>query len=240
VVAFGELESGFWGVAWLPPGGPGGGVVGVGADASPTPLTLAGRDASEPWSLRGEGIELRWEGLSEAVWRDPSAPEQGFDQLCRVTGTIQAHPSPGGLPSLGWRTAQPAPGKVSSLRQVAAWFEPGDGFALVALRPAKAKGQDQDVVTAAEFDQRHATPATDPRLSTTYTASGKPSRAGVELWMETAEDAEQLYPRRAIGEATQSPVGWEVGDVAMEAQPFRWYSTGHEGAGIYLLGSYRR
>jgi hypothetical protein len=129
---------------------------------------------------------------------------------------------------------------MASLRLVAAWFEPGDGFALLALRPAKAKGQDQDVVVAAEFDQRRATSATDPRLSTTYTASGKPTRAGVELWIEAAEDSENLYPRRAIGEAAQPPVGWEVGDLALEAQLFRWHSTGHEGAGIYLLGNYRR
>jgi hypothetical protein len=239
VVAFGDLESGLWGAAWLPPDGAGEGAVGVGSDVGPRPLTLTGQDLSAPWRLRGEGIELEWEGLSNAVWRDSSAPEKGFDQLCRVTGTVETGLSARGLPSLGWRTAFPDPVKVSSLRLLAAWFEAGDGFALLALRPAKARGQEQDVVVAAEFDQHRATSVTDPRLSTTYSASGEPMRAGVEVWIEAAEDSEQLYPRRAIGEATQSPVRWEVGDLAVEAQPFRWHSTGHEGAGIYLLSNYR-
>ncbi|MFL5822782.1 MAG: hypothetical protein ACJ764_05000 [Solirubrobacteraceae bacterium] len=238
-MAFGDLESGLWGVAWFPPSGPGAGVVGVGPEVQPRPLTLSGHEASALWKLEGEGIELDWEALSEAVWRDPTAPDQGFDQLCRVSGTIQPGQSASGLPCLGWRTTHVDPGQASSLRQVAAWFEPGDGFAVLALRPPKAKGQEQDVVAAAEFDQQHALRVEDPRLSTTYSSSGQATRAGVELWMEAAEDSEQLYARRAIGEATAPPVQWEVGDVALEAGPFRWYSGGREGPGVYVLGSRR-
>ena len=233
VLAFCDLESGLWGAAWIPPGGAAIGVVGVGSEAGARQVTLEGSDPSGTWRLRGEGIELDWEGVSEAVLREIGAPEEGFDQMCHVSGTA---PGGRGLPCLGWRSTQPDPGKMSSLRQAAAWFEPGEGFAVLALRPTKAKGQDQDAMFAAQFGRHHAAQVIDPRLSTTYLGSGQAGRAGVELWTEASEESEHLYPHRAVGEAIQAPVQWEAGGLALEAQPFRWYSAGREGGGIYLLG----
>ena len=164
-------------------------------------------------------------------------PDQGFDQLCRVSGTIDA----ASVDCPGWRGGRlqaPEPGRLTSVREVVGWFEEEEGFAVRALRPAKAKGQDHDVITAAEFDPRRVAPVEDPRLSSTTGASGELLRAGVELWVPAGEDSDQLYPRRAIGEAIQPAVGFAVESLGLEAQPFRWYSGEREGAGVYLLGRY--
>jgi hypothetical protein len=216
------------------------GVLGLAEEAQAGPLDLDGAGAEERWQLEGQGYELGLEGLTEPVWSDPTAPEGGFDQLCRVTGAIETDQGRRELECLGWRTARAEatdPG-VGSLRLVAGWFEAQEGFALLALRPRKANGQDEDTVSAALFDPGAGRPVADPRLSTTYSESGQPKRAGVELWVETDPDSDHLYPRRAVGQALAPPVQWQVDNVALEAQPFRWFSGGREGPGVYLLGQW--
>lgn len=238
--AFGGAEPGGWGAAWLVPGAPATGVLGLPDRAGAEELTLEGAGPEEPWQLRTGAGELMLEGVTAAVWRDPQAPEDGFDQLCRVRGTIEAGGGRSELDCLGWRGTRP-PGidpAVSSFRLTAGWFDPDEGFSLLALRPRKASGQDEDVIDAALFDPGAARPVAEPRLSTTYTGSGEPTRAGVELWMETEPDSDHLYPRRAVGQALAPPVHWQVADVALEAQPLRWFSGGREGTGIYLLGQW--
>ena len=59
VLALADPRTGLWGAAWIPAGGSGGGVLGVGADASARELVLVGDDPSGPWRLEGEGVEPR-------------------------------------------------------------------------------------------------------------------------------------------------------------------------------------
>jgi hypothetical protein len=235
--AFAEPDGGRWGAAWLAPGAPPVGVLGGGDQASVEPLALEGAGADEPWRLAaGQGTELVLEALGEPAESDPEAEQDGFDQLCRVSGTESGRQ----LECLGWRgvRARPVDAAVTSLRLVAGWFDDQDGFVLLAGRPGKAKGQDEDLIAATLFDADGGRAVTDPRLSTTYTASNQPTRAGVELWIEVDADPDHLYPRRALGQALAAPVQWSLAEIALEAQPFHWFSAGREGPGVYLLGQW--
>lgn len=239
--AFGHLEDGEWGAAWLPPGSAGSGVVGRGDAAAASPMEVSGSGPDEPWRVDREHGGLTLEGIGEPVWSDPAAPEHGFDQLCRVTGEIAAGQAASSVDCLGWRGAHPLAGPAgaaSSVRLAVGWFDVGDGFALQALRPGKARGQDEDAIQAVLFDAGAGQVVADPRLSTTYTESGEAARAGVELWIETEPGSDHLYPRRALGEPLASPTRWTAAEVALQAQPFRWFSGGREGPGIYLLGQW--
>lgn len=237
--AFGEPIAGAWGAAWLAPGASPAGVVGLTHQAAAADLRLEGVGADEPWRLTAVGTELVLEGVTEPAWRNPGAPGEGFDQLCRVSGTVENGSGRRELTCLGWRGARPPAfdPSVGSFRLVAAWFEPEEGFALVAARPRRAHGQDEEAVEAVLFDPGAPHSVAEPRLSTTYGESGRPTRAGVELWIETEPDSDHLYPRRAVGEAVAGPVGWTAGGTSLQAQPFRWFSGGREGSGVYLLGN---
>ena len=129
-------------------------------------------------------------------------------------------------------------GKLESVRAVSTWFEPDEGFALMAFRGRRAKHHDSDVITAAVLGPETSAPVEDPRLSTTYDAGGWPVRAGLELWL-TAENEEEQYPRRAAGEATGARMQTAAGELDLRAEPFRWHSRGREGAGMYLLARRR-
>jgi hypothetical protein len=204
------------------------------------PAALEGEDASESWRLEfGDGA-LTFEGLGDPV-KDPDEAPGEFDQLCRVGGTVVIGGEAREVSCLGWRGARPSDvlaGDVASLRQVAAWFGPEDGFSLLALRPARAKGQDAEAVSAALFAAEESKRVADPRLSTTYDDSGELVRAGVELWIQAGDDPDQQHPRRAVGESIQRPARWAVEGLAFHAQPFHWHASGREGPGIYLLGQH--
>jgi hypothetical protein len=123
----------------------------------------------------------------------------------------------------------------AAVREVAAWFDPGDGLALAAFRPRGAKGQDADVISAAVLDADSSAPVEDARLSTTYAADGWVARAGLELWLGGDEDQQVL--RRAAGEAIGVRGSARAGDLELRAELLRWHSGGRDGAGLYLLAS---
>jgi hypothetical protein len=164
---------------------------------------------------------------------------------------------------LGWRSSRDGRidlDRLGSFRQVSAWFEPGEGLAVLALRPRKARGQESDVVAAAVLETEHPGPVSEPRLSTTYTATGLPLRAGLELWIDDGSDAgsereadrgrggedgdgveptAHQYPRRASGEALGAYADWKVAEFELHAELFRWHNRGRDGAGVYLLGQHQ-
>lgn len=234
--AFGSVDPAIWGAAWLS------------AEDKPSHIALAsptggttlaagieGHSAEEPWRITGDGVELLLTPLGE-----PSDHRQeGFDQLGHVEGRFTLEGQQHAVSCLGWRAAareDAVDDRVGSFRQVAAWFEPAEGLALLALRPRSARGQEADVLTAAVLDPETSIEVADPRLSTTYSSDGQPSRAGIELWVG---DEEQQYPRRAAGEALGQPLAWRVGRLEVHAQLFSWHSRGANGAGIYLIGTAR-
>lgn len=238
IFAFGGLNGGPWGAAWIAPEADQAVLLGPGGKSGAVSLQMEG-EASDRWRVASGATELTLEGLGEPAWSDGSDQAAGFDQLCQVSGVLAGVAGRQEVRCLGWRSARPhplGPGRLESLRQVAGWFDPDDGFALLALRREGGQGQDQDQISAALFSPTGARPVADPRLSTTYTGSDEPTRASVELWVETEGDPETQYPRRAIGEATAAAAQSRAGELWLEARPFRWYGGGREGAGVYLIG----
>jgi hypothetical protein len=230
--AFGDLDSAVWGLAWVHgEAGTGHAVLdsGLGARVAAAELESPGPDGE--WRLRGDGFE---------IVLSPSGDADGG--LVRATGTLAADGGDRSLDAPGWRAAvdePPAAGELDSLRLVAAWFGDDEGLALLAVRPRKARGQENDEVTAALIESGAAGDVADARLSTTYSGDGVPARAGVELWVsEPAEDPEVAgeRPHRLAGEVAGPPVAFADQGIEFSAQPFRWHSHGRDGAGVYLLG----
>jgi hypothetical protein len=246
-LAFGDLDAGIWGIAWIPADGPAPVALGAGSDWEVSVATLRGTGDGEEWRLQGDDLELLLSPSAPPVSPDgQAAAVGGFDQLCRTGGRVTIGGDERVVESLGWRSARNGDlqlDRIESFRQVSAWFDSEDGLALFALRPHGARGQEADVVAASVFEPEGAHPVADPRLSTTYTAAGLPARAGVELWVDLevpedpdAEDGHGQFPRRAAGEVLGPGAGWEVGGFAIHGAPLRWHSRGRDGAGVYLLG----
>jgi hypothetical protein len=144
----------------------------------------------------------------------------------------------------GTRSGARAIDQFESARLVWGWFEPREGFALVALRPHASRGHEDDVVSAAVLAPDHGRPVSTPLLSTTYAEDGRPLRVGLELWLEeesSADEAEarQQYPRRAAGESFGTAVRAPSGDLDLQAEQLRWHETDRDGAGVYLLARRR-
>ncbi len=194
---------------------------------------LTGSSPNEPWRVSAPGAQLTIDGLGDPV---ASASPEGFDQLCRVQGRIAVGDEERELDALGRRSVRAAVAvtELDSLRDVSAYFEPAEGIALTALRPRRRRGHDHDVVLAAVLEDGGGSEVEDPRLSTTYTATGDPWRVGLELWLAGEDEATQ-YPVRAAGEAVAAGARETVGDLELYAGPLLWHSRGREGGGVYLL-----
>lgn len=205
---------------------------------------LIGAGEGEAWRIDGDGTALRLNPAGPARRANvPDGALSSLDQLCTVSGTLRLGGSAREIRAMGWRTTLTGKlelERIDSFRQTAAWFEPTQGFSLVALRPRKSRGQDADVVAAVLLEAEETQPVADPRLSTTYNAAGFPARAGLELWLEeeNGDQAESTahYLRRAAGEAVDAGVDWEVAGFKLHAALLRWHSRGVDGTGIYLLG----
>jgi hypothetical protein len=235
--AFGDLEAGVWGAAWIAGGAEPAVGVGTGDATSAQPVALQGDGEAEDWRADGDGVELVVSPAGASV--AAAAGNGGFDQLCRVSGAFTLTGGEHRIDCLGHRGARDARRGLEdydSIRAVAAWFEPEDGLALTALRPRKFRGHDDDDVAAAVLDPADPRAVADPRLSTTYTAAGLPARAGVELWLDEPEESEDpQYPRRAVGEAVGPSLRLRSGGVEVLAELFLWHTRGRDGAGVYLL-----
>jgi hypothetical protein len=220
-VTFGDLESGTWGAAWhLGNGDSGFGLIG----ALKASLT-------SDWRLTGDGVEL--EVVAEGV---RSEFEDGFDELVTVKGRLGER----SVECLGRRGERRAldPVDYESIRDVSAWFAPDDGVSLLAARPRPARGHEAELLSVSAFETGRALPIADPRLSTAYSADGSPSRAGLELWLEQPDDAEEEAhhpPYRAAGEAAGDSANVDTGSLAVEGRLFRWHWRGHDGPGVYLI-----
>ncbi len=195
---------------------------------------LGGVSAQEPWTVSAPGVELHVDGLGEAVH---SEDPPGFEQLCRVHGRIAVEDAERAVDVLGRRSSLSgvAVGDLDSVRDISAYFEPAAGIALTALRPRKRRGgHDRDVILAAVLEEGGPHAVEDPRLSTTYSASGDPWRVGLELWLAGDDDSGQ-YSVRAAGEVAGPGAHETVDGIDVSAAPLRWHSRGRLGAGVYLL-----
>jgi hypothetical protein len=239
-IAFGDLDTGSWGAAW------GGSepllTVGDRSGSRTLSATVDGSRADGEWRLSADGVSLLLAPVGEPA--PTGGEDDGFDQLCRVTGRFELDGSAREVDSLGRRGTRPREvdlKRCDSVRDVSAWFGPDDGvadegIAVVAMRANGAHGHEADVVTAALVEANGPVAVADPRLSTTYDAAGLPISASLELWLD--EEGEQ-YPRRAAGEAVGTPACLAHDGLDVVARLFRWHSRGREGAGVYLLVRFR-
>jgi hypothetical protein len=238
-LAFGDLKTDLWAAGWIGPES----FLAFGRPASDSPastvrVTVTGSQASEDWSLSGDGIELTVSPVGDPV---NSSELEGYDQLCRLHGRLVLAGSEQAVEVPGRRSLRAGVdlGRLDSLRDVCALFGPDDAVALTALRPRRTSGHGGDLVVATVFDPAGAVAVADPRLSTTYAADGSPTRAGIELWLDVSEDSDEQYPRRAAGEATGLRADATVDGLSVSAHAFWWHSRGNDGAGVYLLARAR-
>ena len=248
-LAFGDEEGGQWGAAWVHGAGNGMLAVRMGPQLAVLDVRLDHERDGERWLVEGDGVSLELTPSGQAT-RTVAAEGalEAVNQLCVVAGALTLTGTAHEVSCPGWHGVLESTiqlDRIESFRQVCAWFDQHEGLALTALRPRKAHGQEADVVAAAVLDAEPAPPVADPRLSTTYSAAGIPARAGLELWL--AEDSSESdegeaasqYPRRAAGESIGAALDWTVEGFDLHAEPLRWHSRGHDGAGVYLLGRRR-
>ncbi|MGH2858115.1 MAG: hypothetical protein ACRDMJ_11605 [Solirubrobacteraceae bacterium] len=229
---FGEVDGGLWGVAVAAPE-----PVVMLCDregASLVPAGISWTAEERGWRLTGGGLELDVEPGGEGTALPDGEELGGFQELCRVRGTALLGAAQRPLDCIGTRCVVDglAPGVFATARAVAGWFADDDAFMLLALRSAAGARHADDLVAATLFDPEGWVAVADPRLSTTYAASGQPSRTNLELWVG---DGENEYPRRAAGEAAGPGLSSTVGDLKLCGTPLECHSRGHEGAGVYLL-----
>ncbi|HZE03861.1 MAG TPA: hypothetical protein VE127_01480 [Solirubrobacteraceae bacterium] len=187
------------------------------------------------WRLSGREFDLRVEPSAGA----PAAPAEppadaGLQELCRVHGHIALGGRELRVDNVGSRAVMEGvdAASLASLRAVAGWFGADDAFLLLALRDARARGQESDRVAATLFDPDGRLPVGEPRLSTTYDSDGVPSRVNLELWVGEGDNE---FPRRAAGEAAAASGTVTAGGMELRAVPLRCHSRGQEGAGVYVL-----
>lgn len=169
---------------------------------------------------------------------DPGAQltaSEGYEQLCRIEGTVAVGQSEHVVRCLGQRGhtwGAPDWERLALTRSLSAWLDDDGGLALSAVRPAKAKGHAEEAITAVLLDRADdglaARPVAEARLSTTYDGAGHQRRAGLELW-ET-EDAD--YPRRASGQVLCG-TSLELGRLRLDCAFFAWTMDGRSGVGRY-------
>jgi hypothetical protein len=221
VLAFAALDGSRWGVA----AGGEQGLVAVAetgargaAEVGPGQLR---RTAAGQWEMRRDG------DLVTAVEQPAEATaEPGDDalRLVRLSGAVEAT----GIVHTGR-----AETLADSARLLFAWF-PGDrAMALLAVRPARAKGQDRDELSIACLGEPEGQRVFDPRLSSTYGEEGL-RRVGVEVWLGESEDAD-LHSLRLAGEALGPVARLGLDGVLVQAQPFAGHSRGQSGIGVYVL-----
>jgi hypothetical protein len=199
-------------------------------------------DERSDWHLQGAQLDLiiTPEGEAAPIALGDDVAIDGFDQLCSVRGRVSTNGVEHELDCLGRRgvrAGELASGGIDSVREVAAWFGDDEGLAIIAVRRERAAGHDKDAVSGVLFETGLFIPVANPRLSTTYAASGEPARAGLELWLgdEDDEDNEAPYPRRAAGEAAGGGVSLSDPQLDVRVEPFRWHMGGREGLGVYQL-----
>jgi hypothetical protein len=234
-LTFGDLKSRLWGACWD--------LDGAGfalLSGAPTAARLDASRPGEPWRLLGADIDLEAVGQGE-----PGEVDGGFEQLVTVRGRCTIEGTQHDLETLGRRgTRSFEADRFETIRDVSAWFGPDLGMAVVAARPRGCAGHEHDAVSAWVLDDGRSLRVADPRLSTTYTASGSPVRTSFELWLEDADEGEPgaeeessaaRFPRRAGGEAVGLGAEVSGGGLHAHAELFRWHARGREGAGVYVL-----
>jgi hypothetical protein len=200
----------------------------------------AGATVEEPlarWRVRADeaALDLEFEALTppaELPGRHAAAKAgglEGYEQLCRVRGTVRVDGRDRPVRGLGQREhawGNPDWERIALTRTVGAWLDDGSGIVIAAVRPAGAQSHADEAVWAAALDTKQVRPIEDPRLSTTTDSAGRQIRAGLELW------GEDDFSFRGIGEALAGTT-LDLGGLRLDCAFFRWHVEGRTGVGRY-------
>lgn len=208
----------------------------------------------QEWTLHVEsedgavGLELTFTAVSEPgeVAADSAVAKvggmEGYEQLCRVTGSARVRGGTRRIDCLGQRGhswGAPDWDRIVLARTISAWAGDDLAVAVTAVRGAKAKSHADEALAAAVFAVPRgadgaagegpalAVAPEETRVSTTYDAEGRQRRAGLEIYED--EDA---YPHRAAGEVVCG-TSLDLGRLRLECSFFRWQLDGREGIGRY-------
>jgi hypothetical protein len=196
----------------------------------------------EAWQVAYDGddggFELRFEAicapaeLSAETAAASAAGLRGYEQLCRVTGTVRSGGQRAKVDCLGQRGHQwgaPDWERIALARTVSAWFGDGGGVTLASVRPDDASAHAHEAISAWLLERDAATPVGEPLLSTTLDGEGRQRRASLELW-EGGD--ERPYPHRAAGEAVCGTT-LDLGRLRLDCAFFHWRMEGRQGVGRY-------
>jgi hypothetical protein len=216
------------------------GAIAEAGETPPAELVAVTDVPLERWTLRAEG-ELRFELTFEAL--TPPAEYggrqavvkaggmEGYEQLCRVRGTMQAGGRERAVRGLGQRGhswGNPDWDKIALTRALGAWFEDGTGSVLSTVRSSKAEHHADEAMWAAVLDAERTLSVEQPRLSTTTDEAGRQLRAGLELWVSKDDD----YPLRGTGEVLAGST-LELGALRLDVAFFAWHIEGRTAVGRY-------
>ena len=195
----------------------------------------------EVWTLTYAGkegaLDLRFEACSAPAVLDAEDPVaraggmQGYEQLCRVTGTASHGGRTHQVRCLGQRGqlwGNPDWSRIELARTVSVWLGEDRAVTLTAVRPAKSKGHLDEALSAHVFESGEALAVQEPRLSTTYDGERRQRRAGLELWMDEESD----HARRIAGEVLCGTT-IDLGEQRLDSAFFHWRMEGSEGVGRY-------
>jgi hypothetical protein len=178
----------------------------------------------------GQGFALEFSALGAAVATPPLGGMAGYEQPCRVRGTVRAGGSERAIDALGQRSRAWGDAdwdRIELARTVSAWTERASA-ALSAVRPAGTAHHAEEATWAAVWEPERVLAIEDARLSTTYDADGHTRRAGLELWPA----GEDEWARRGAGEVLCGS-SLDLGALRLDCAFFRWHLEGHAGVGRY-------
>jgi len=178
----------------------------------------------------GQGFALEFSALGAAAESPSLGGMAGYEQPCRVRGTVRAEGREHAIDALGQRArswGDPDWERIELTRTVAAWTD-GAAAALTAIRPAGARHHADETTWAAVWEPDGLLEIDEGRLSTTYDADGHTRRAGLELWPAGDEE----WPRRGAGEVLCGS-SLDLGALRLDCSFFRWHLEGREGVGRY-------
>jgi hypothetical protein len=204
-------------------------------------LTTAVRTPLRHWTLSfegtgGAGFELEFEALGAPAEIDAAEPVAraggmvGYEQLCRVRGTVRTGDAEHTIDCPGQRShlwGEPDWGRLEATRTVTAWLDDGTGVSVTTVRAPGANGHGADAAWGVLHDPAGSLHIDEPRLSTTYDGDGHQRRAGLELWI-----GDDGYPRRAAGEVLCGST-FDLGQLRLDCAFFAWHMEGREGVGRY-------
>jgi hypothetical protein len=156
---------------------------------------------------------------------------EGYEQLCRVRGTVRVDGRERPVRGLGQRGhswGNPDWDRIALTRSVGAWLDDGTGIVIATVRAAGAQAHADEAKWAVALDPRRTRRIEDPRLSTTTDGAGRQIRAGLELWGEDDDE----FAFRGTGEALAGAT-LDLGGLRLDCAFFRWHVEGRTAIGRY-------